>query len=384
MVGMEAGEAGPGAGTLLASDAQRDRVVELLKERTADGTLTLAEFADRVDRALTARSRGELAALAVDLPAAEIGETNRRTPRRWVLSVMAGTGMKGRWRCGRNVTAVAVMGGCQLDFRGAEIDADVVHVTAVAVMGGIDIVVPEGIEVTMDGLPVMGGRSMHVKHVPRLPGSPRIVVHAFPIMGGVTVRSRPRKPQPVVDSAAAELPEPRPASSAAPLDGTVTIMFSDLCDYSGITDRLGDTAAHELLREHAQLVRRQIEIHGGREVKANGDGFMVAFPSVVRAVRCAVALQRSLVEHSDQQAAEPVRVHIGIHVGEVVRDGDDFLGSTVIIASRLADMAGPGEILVSSVARELAQGSREFTFSSPRTVTLKGLVDTRQAYPVSW
>src|SRR5207245_5836014 len=109
------------------------------------------------------------------------------------LSVMAGAGKKGRWRCGDRVVAVAVMGGCHIDFRGAEIDANEVHVVAVAVMGGIDIVVPEGIEVGLDGLPIMGGKSMHVKNVPTLPGSPRIIVHAFPIMGGVTVRSRPRR-----------------------------------------------------------------------------------------------------------------------------------------------------------------------------------------------
>src|SRR3954452_1430926 len=178
--------------SLRVSDAERDAVIELLKERTADGTLTLDEFAERVTGALTARTRADLDVVKVDLAGASPVPASRRSPTNTVLSVMAGAGKKGRWRCGDRVVAVAVMGGCYIDFRGAEIDADVVHVVAVAVMGGIDIVVPEGIEVGLDGVPIMGGKGMQVKNVPALPGSPRIHVHAYPVMGGVTVRSRPR------------------------------------------------------------------------------------------------------------------------------------------------------------------------------------------------
>jgi class 3 adenylate cyclase len=299
---------------------------------------------------------------------------------------MAGAEKKGRWRCGDRVVAVAVMGGCHIDFRGAEIDAPVVHVTAVAVMGGIDIVVPEGIEVGLDGLPVMGGKSMQVKNVPTLPGSPRILVHAFPIMGGVTVRSRPRKPaqRPVTGEPAAEAIEASAVAATVPFDGTVTLMFSDVSDYSGITDRLGDVGANELLREYTALVREHIDDQGGHVVKSHGDGLMIAFPSVVRALRCAVDVQQGLAKRNIETFGESLRVHIGVHAGEVVREDDDYLGSAVIIASRLADAAGPDEILVSSVARELAAGTREFSFEPPREVTLKGIVETRQAYPVAW
>jgi class 3 adenylate cyclase len=252
-------------------------------------------------------------------------------------------------------------------------------------MGGIHIVVPEGIEVTMDGLPIMGGRSMQVKDVPPLPGSPRIVVHALPIMGGVTVQSRPRKQaRGQVEGANRATRAAAATETPLPLDGTVTIMFSDVCDYSGITERLGDDAAHALLREHNEVIRGLIRAHAGHEVKSSGDGFMVAFASASRALRCAVALQQAFAERNASAAGEPIRVHIGIHAGDVVREGDDYLGSTVIIASRLADAAGPEEILVSSVARELAGGSREFTFDAPRPVLLKGFHEARQAYPIDW
>jgi class 3 adenylate cyclase len=369
--------------SLRVSDADRDAVIELLKERTADGTLTLNEFAERVDSALSARTRADLDVVRMDLAGTPRAPAARRSPTRTVVAVMAGAGRKGRWRCGERVVAVAFMGGCVIDFRGAEIDAADVHVTAIAVMGGIDIVVPEGIEVSLDGLPVMGGKSMQVKNVPTLPGSPRIHVHAFPVMGGVGVRSRPRRT--AAESVGADEPagiEPMPA--ALPVDGTVTLMFSDVCDYSGLTERLGDVAANELLREYGAVVRRCVEAQNGHVVKSHGDGVMVALPSVGRALRSAVDIQQAMAKRNVDTMDEPLRVHIGIHAGEVVREGDDYLGSAVIIASRLAEAAGPDEILVSSVARELAAGNREFAFDPPREVTLKGVAEARLAFPVAW
>ena len=382
MTGMTADDAVPvGPERLRVSDADREAAIEKLKDHTADGTLTLDEFAVRVDAAIRARNRAELDSVSHDLPATPVAAAKRRSSTSLVLSIMGGNGTRGRWRCAERIVAVAVMGGCHVDLREAEIDSPEVHIVAVAVMGGIDIVVPEGIEVSMDGLPIMGGRQAHVKDVPRLPGSPRIVVHAYPIMGGVHVRSRPRKgsraKQEVQASEATAL-------SALPIDGTVTIMFSDVSDYSGITERLGDSAAHELLREYTMVVREHIATHAGHEVKSHGDGLMVAFPSVVRAVRCAVDVQQGLAKRNVESTSEEIHAHIGIHSGEVVRDGDDYLGGTVIIASRLADAAGADEILVSSVARELAAGSREFVFDEAREMSLKGLADARLAYPVKW
>lgn len=367
--------------SLRVSDADRDAVIELLKTRTADGTLTLDEFAERVGAALTARTRGALDVITADLPNVAPTPSGRRSATHTVVSVMSGVGKKGRWRCGDRVTAVAVMGGCFLDFRGAEIDAAEVHVTAVAFWGGIDIVVPEGIEVVLDGLPIMGGKSAQIKDVPRLPGSPRIHVHAYPIMGGVNVRSRPsRTTEKQLDSRE----EPGNGTTGVPVDGTVTLMFSDVCDYSGMTERLGDVAANELLREYSKVVRGCTEAQAGHVVKSTGDGLMLAFPSALRALRAAVDIQQALAKRNVDTVDEHLHAHIGMHAGEVVRDGDDYLGGAVIIASRLTDAAQQDEILVSSVVRELAAGVREFTFDASREVTLKGVADARQAYPVAW
>jgi len=188
----------PGAGALeeRVSDDQRAQVVELLRTHTADGRLTLDEFSERVGVALAAQSRGDLNQATVGLPALDTGgppapTTRRARMTRWVVAIMGGNGRKGRWRTGSHVTAVAIMGGCEIDFRQAEFESDEIVVTAVSVMGGISIIVPEGIAVEMTGFPLMGGKNLKVADVPVIPGSPRIVVRAFPVMGGVDVRSRP-------------------------------------------------------------------------------------------------------------------------------------------------------------------------------------------------
>jgi hypothetical protein len=185
------------------SDAERQRAVELLQRHTGDGRLTLDEFSDRVGGVYAARSRAELEPLFADLPrslepvpaglattGAAAPDTRRRRVSRWVVAVMSGAKRTGRWRPGDHVTVVAVMGECHLDLCKAEIDGSELTITAVAVMGGIRIDVPEGIEVELAGLPIMGGKNLRLAEVPLVPGAPVIRVRAFPIMGGVEVRSR--------------------------------------------------------------------------------------------------------------------------------------------------------------------------------------------------
>ena len=83
---------------------------------------------------------------------------------------------------------------------------------------------------------------------------------------------------------------------------------------------------------------------------------MVAFGGVARALRCAVDIQRGVSAHEPPSGTEPIAVHIGVHTGDAVDEGDDYLGHTVIVASRLADAAGPGEILVSSLSGAAGPG----------------------------
>ena len=169
-----------------------------------------------------------------------------------------------------------------------------------------------------------------------------------------------------------------------PTDGTVTILFCDMVDYAGMTERLGDQASRQVLREHHRMVRDAIARHGGREISVQGDGFMVAFGGVARALRCAVDIQRAVLAHVPDAEGETIAVHIGVHTGDAVDEGDDYLGHTVIVASRLADAAGAGDILVSSLSEQLVQGSGEFTFNRQRATRLKGMEREQLAATLVW
>jgi class 3 adenylate cyclase len=455
------------------SDAERDQSVALLREHLVVGRLTLDEFSERMGTALEARTRGDLDAAMADLPAlaAPQEESSRRRARRRFVAVMSGSRAEGRWRISGRTTAIAVMGGCDMDLRHAEIDGSEIVITAVAFWGGIRIIVPEGFDVELEGFSFMGGRDLKLRNVPLIPGSPRIRVRGFAIMGGIDVRSRPSRSAreigpTIVDhvlgtmSALPNMPSlaGMGAPGAGPIDleslgrdikeqiraqrdvyrqslrdyrqtmsheqhrhherrgpdrprdpegtpsgssgeqgadsthseppqaaeGTVTILFSDMVDYAGMTERLGDQMSREVLRDHHQIVRGLLSTYGGREIKVQGDGFMVAFGGVARALRCASEMQRAFASYSQTHRERPIQVHIGVHTGEAVEEDDDFLGHTVIVASRIAAVAAPGEILVSSLSAQMVERTEEFTFVDYREAVLKGLTRPQPVATLAW
>jgi adenylate cyclase len=105
---------------------------------------------------------------------------------------------------------------------------------------------------------------------------------------------------------------------------------------------------------------------------------------VARALRCAIDVQRSFFAYVPSGGDEPIAVHIGVHTGDAVDEGDDYLGHTVIVASRLADAAAAGEILVSSLSEQLVQGSGEFTFDGHRETPLKGMARPQPSATLAW
>jgi class 3 adenylate cyclase len=370
-------------GVVLASDAERERAALLLRDAAAEGRLTLEELSDRVASAYSARTSTDLDGLVRDLPAlaAVTPVPERRRPTRWVIAVMSGARRKGRWRPGDRCAAVAVMGGCKLDLRDAEISGQQIQITAVAVMGGVTIIVPEGIEVEVSGLSVMGGKNVKVADVPPRPGMPEIHVRALAVMGGVEVRSKPvRRLKPARRSAIAEVEvrassERRSLRPASAPDGTVTILFSDIEASTELNARLGDVRWLELLRAHHAIVRRELRQHGAFEVKAQGDGFMIALPSARRAAQCALAIQRAIEEELGDHADGPIRVRIGMHTGEAIREDEDLYGRNVSVAARIAEHAGAGEVLASAVVKQLAESGGDISFENERVLALKGLGD---------
>ena len=111
---------------------------------------------------------------------------------------------------------------------------------------------------------------------------------------------------------------------------------------------------------------------------------MIAYPSARRALECSIAMQRHLASAVDGELDEPLRVRIGVHTGEAIREGDDFYGRSVTFAARLGDRAEGGEILTSSVVRDLVGGAAEIDFEDAEEVELKGLRGSRQVYRVPW
>ena len=405
-------------------DAERDRAVAFLRHHVAGGVITLDEFSDRVGHVFAARTNADIDVVTRDLPAVAARTTAppaSRTGRAvtWTIAFMSHSQRRGRWRVEGETKAFSFMGHTTIDLRQAEVIGDEVTITAFAFMGGVEIIVPEGIEVVLSGLPIMGANQRAIRDVPTLPGSPLVRVRGFPFMGGVSVRSRrppgerSRPPKGARDarrtreerhadravSSPARPPQLRRGIEAVAEDvrdewtqlrsqvapeGTVTIFFSDIEGFTSLNERVGDRRAQEVLRDHYRLVREELLAHRGFEVKVHGDGFMVAFDSAARALRCAQAIQRRQQEWTAQHPDTPLRVRMGLHTGEAIRDADDFLGSTVNLASRIATAARGDEILVSSLLKELCASSGEFDFDRGQEIELKGLSQPHRVFAVSW
>jgi class 3 adenylate cyclase len=183
----------------------------------------------------------------------------------------------------------------------------------------------------------------------------------------------------VASTVASERPSLRPA--AAP-DGTVTILFSDIEGSTALNERLGDVRWLELLGAHNRVVRDRVQACEGFEVKAQGDGFMIAFPSARRAIQCAQAIQEAVAAELGSHPDGPVRVRIGLHTGEAIRQESDFYGKNVVVAARIADQARGGEILASSVVKQLTESAGDVSFEEEREVELAGLAGTHSVYKV--
>jgi eukaryotic-like serine/threonine-protein kinase len=183
-----------------------------------------------------------------------------------------------------------------------------------------------------------------------------------------------------VDEIAEAVSEDRPdlsASSAA--DGTVTIAFTDIEVSLRLNALVGDRRWLDVLHAHNDVIRRVTAEHHGTLVKSQGDGSMLAFPSARRALTCAIAIDRAIAE-TFTDPGSPIRVRIGMHVGEPVREGNDFFGHTVN-AARVASSARGGEIIVSSLVHDLLAQTGEFDFADARHVELKGIDGPQVVYP---
>ncbi|SIO88356.1 DUF1707 domain-containing protein [Nocardiopsis sp. JB363] len=198
-----------------ASDADRDSVAHRLREALAEGRLDPDEHGDRLDAVYRAKTLGELVPITRDLPdtgaAPMPAPSDFRSPRpvygagrivdmppssRAALVLMGGADRSGSWIVPGSFTAVAVMGGIELDLREARFTQRETTIWIGTAMGGIGIIVPDDIQVRVHGLPIMGGFGIE-GNTPSVvePGAPIVHIRGIAVMGGVGVEYRQRKHQ---------------------------------------------------------------------------------------------------------------------------------------------------------------------------------------------
>lgn len=167
-----------------ASDAEREQVVGRLREATAEGRLTLEEFAERVELAYGARDHDEIARLTADLPSASApASAPTRRPRRFTISIFGGIDRKGRWHVARRHWVFSIFGGSDLDFRQATLQEGAT-VFVVDIFGGTDLYVPDGIDVDFGGFAIFGGVAEHGDDRPPEAGAPVLRIVTVTLFGG--------------------------------------------------------------------------------------------------------------------------------------------------------------------------------------------------------
>jgi class 3 adenylate cyclase len=144
-----------------------------------------------------------------------------------------------------------------------------------------------------------------------------------------------------------------------------TVLFTDIVGSTQRVQEMGDARWKGLLEEHHSIVRKQLQVFKGREVKTTGDGFLATFDSPGRGVQCARAIR-------DSVRGLGLEVRAGLHTGECEVSGTDVAGIAIHVASRIQAAARPGEILVSGTVHDLVAGSG-LQLSDRGIQALKGL-----------
>jgi len=159
------------------------------------------------------------------------------------------------------------------------------------------------------------------------------------------------------------------------------IMAADVVGYSRLMgeDEAGTLSALKELR--AALIDPSIAEHRGRIVKLMGDGALVEFASVVDAVECAVAVQRSVMDrNADIPESKRITFRIGVNLGDVIIDGDDIYGDGVNVAARLEGLAEPGGVCISDVVHQSVAGKLELAFKDLGEQQVKNIAEPVRVY----
>ena len=187
-VGRVEPDADPTRPVVRASDADREATVTRLQRAVAEGRIDLTEFGERVEAAYAAATHDDLAALVADLPPdapPPVEIVGTRVPEE--LNTVFGDVKLAGPNPPRRVSTV--FGDVRLDLRGLRTDVDRIEISLGTVFGDVDVVVAEGVDAELQGRTVFGDRKTQLAPVPRLAGTPRIVVHARSVFGDLRLRS---------------------------------------------------------------------------------------------------------------------------------------------------------------------------------------------------
>jgi hypothetical protein len=177
------------------SDQEREAVVERLRQASSEGRLELDEFADRVGAVYRSSTSADLERLTVDLPVPAPGDAPAVRSTRWTVGVFSSEHRRGPWRPANPTRAWATFGSCRVELGDIDCDESELELRAVAVFGGVEVVVPAGARVELDGFAVFGSKRHRVKPAVPRHDFPVVRVRARAVFGSVVVRSaRPPVP----------------------------------------------------------------------------------------------------------------------------------------------------------------------------------------------
>jgi class 3 adenylate cyclase len=161
--------------------------------------------------------------------------------------------------------------------------------------------------------------------------------------------------------------------------GTAIILFADIAESTALTERLGDAAFRERARDLDAALRGAISERSGTPIAGRllGDGVLATFASAKDAIDAARAC-------AGCGTAAGLPLHVGLHAGDVIREENNVFGGAVTIASRISDVAAPGEVLVSDIVRGLGRTSAGVTFEDRGERELKGVSEPVRLFEVRW
>jgi class 3 adenylate cyclase len=154
-----------------------------------------------------------------------------------------------------------------------------------------------------------------------------------------------------------------------------TVLFTDIVNSTEQLRSVGDSAWRDLVGQHNEMTKFELDRYRGRLIKQTGDGIVALFDGAARAVECAAAIARRVQSIG-------LEVRAGVHTGEVELVPEDVRGVAVHLASRIMSAAEPGQVLVSGVTRELLAGS-SLRFESRGLHALKGIDGERELFALA-